>query len=511
MSDNRRIAKNSAILYVRLIITTIVGLFSSRIVLQSLGASDFGLYSVVGGIVVMINLLNTAMVSTSYRFIAFEIGKGDVSGINRVLNISFVIHVCLALVVVLLAETLGSYYIHNFLNVPADRVPDAMFVFRLSVLATVFSIVSIPFQGLLTAQEKFSVRSFIEIIQVLLRLTAAIMLIYYGANRLRLYSVLTAMAIAITSILYIAYCRRKYTSMVLWHFQTDKAKYREMIGFSGWIIVGAAGYMGKVQGAALIINIFFGTILNAAFGIANQVNQFVLLFSRNLGQAAIPQITKNYSSGNIDRMMQLVCYMPKYMFFLMLLPALPILLETDFLLNLWLDKVPEHTTLFCQLMIGGALIDCLNAATPAAVHATGKIKFFTICQSVILLSSLPVAYILFKFNYPPYTILVVYIITTGMNVIVNQILMKRLIHFDAKSFYKASYLKIFYVVVCVSPLFLIKNLFDQGLLRFVFLSFSALVWVAIVIYIVGIERNERLKFKSGIVQLYSRFSQRGVK
>lgn len=511
MSDNSRIAKNSGILYARLIITSVLGLFSSRIVLQSLGASDFGLYNVVGGIVVMINLLNAAMISTSYRYIAFEIGKGNASGVNKVFNVSLIIHACLTLIVVLLAETLGSYYIHNFLNVPADRIPDAMFVFRFSVLATVFSIFSVPFKGLITAQEKFSVRSFIEIIQVLLRLAAAIMLIYYGANRLRLYSVLTAMAIAITSILYIAYCRSKYISMVSWHFQTDKAKYREVLGFSGWIMLGAAAYIGKVQGAALVINFFFGTILNAAFGLANQVNHFVLLFSRNLGQAAIPQITKSYSSGNLDRTMQLVCYMPKYTFFLMLLPALPIILETEFLLNLWLDKVPEYTKLFCQLMILGALIDCLNAAIPAAVHATGKIKYFQIFQSVILLSGLPAAYILFKFNYPPYAILVVYIMTSVVTIIVNQILLKTLIHFDVKRFYKVSYLKILYVIVCVSPLFLIKNLFDEGVSRFVFLSFSALIWLAIVIYIVGIEKNERLAFKTGIIRLYSRFSQRGAK
>ncbi len=508
MSDNSRIAKNSGILYARLIITSALGLFSSRIVLQSLGSPDFGLYNVVGGIVVMINLFNIAMISTSFRFIAFEIGKGNVSGVNKVFNVSLIIHACLALVVVLLAETLGSYYIHQFLNVPADRIPDAMFVFRLSVLATVFSIVSVPFQGLITAQEKFFVRSLIEIIQVVLRLAAAIMLIYYGANRLRLYSVLTAVAIAVTSILYIAYCRRKYTSIVLWHFQTDKAKYREMIGFSGWIIVGAAGYIGKVQGAALIINFFFGTILNATFALANQVNHFVLLFSRNLGQAAVPQITKSYSSGNLDRTMQLVCYMPKYTFFLMLLPALPILLETEYLLDLWLDKVPEHTILFCQLMILGALIDCLSTGIQAAVEATGKIKYFHICRSVILLSGLPASYMLFKCNYPPYAILVVYIITSVVIVIVNQLLLKTLIHLDIKRLYRTSYLNILYVTVCVSPFYLIKTLFDQGLYRFIFLSFAALIWSAFVICLVGIDRNERLAVKSGIIQVYHRLSKK---
>lgn len=453
----------------------------------------------------MIGLVNTAMISTSFRYIAFEIGKGNTEEVNKVFNISLILHACLALLVILLAETVGVYYIHHFLNVPAERIADAIFVFRFSVLATIFSIFSIPFQGLITAEEQFLVRSLIEVLLALLRLVAAILLIYYGGNQIRLYSVLTALAIAITSVLYIVYCHKKYASIVSWDFQTDKAKYREMMSFSGWTMLGGAACIGKVQGAALIINAFFGTILNASFGIANQVNQIVLMFTQNLGQAAIPQITKSYSSGNSDRTIQLVFYMTKYSFFLMLLPALPILLETNFLLNLWLDKVPEYAVLFCQLMIWNALIDCLSAAIPAAVHATGKIKYFQILSSTISLLSLPVAWILFKYGYSPYSILVVSILTALVNVIVCQVLLKRLIHFDVKGLFKASYLKILYVVTLVSPLFWVKNFYDENVFRFMFLSLTAVVWLAAAIYLVGIEKKERLAVKSGAIQIYSKF------
>lgn len=510
MSENRRIAKNSLFLYIKLITTTLVGLLSARIVLQNLGASDFGLYSVVGGIVVMINLFNTAMTSASYRFIAFEIGRGNVSGANKVFNISLLIHVCLAFFVVLLAETLGTYYIHHYLNVEADRISDAMFVFRLSVIAAVFSIVSIPFQGLVTAHEKFFVRSLIDIVQALLRLAAAVMIIWYGSNRLRLYAVLTMLAIAITASMYMAYCRRKYRSTVVWNFQTERAKYCEMLGFSGWVILGSSATIGKVHGAALIINFFFGTVLNAAFGIANRANQFVLLFSHSLAQAAVPQIVKSYSSGNIDRTMQLVCYMPKYTFFLMLLPALPILLETEYLLNLWLDTVPEYTTLFCQLIITGAVIDCLNTGIQAAVEATGKIKYFHLCRSALLLSGLPVSFILFKLKYPPYSILVVYVFTSLAIVFVNQILLKELIKIDIKKLYRTSYLRIFNVTACVLPLFFIKKILGQGLDRFIFLSLTSFIWIFLVIWFAGIDSNERFKIKISIVQAYHRLSRRST-
>jgi O-antigen/teichoic acid export membrane protein len=460
-------------------------------VLQCLGASDFGLYYVVGGIVVMINVLNTAMISTSFRYIAFEMGKGDTKEVNKVFNISLILHACLAFLVILLAETVGIYYIQSFLNVPAERIPDAVFVFRFSVLATIFLIFSMPFQGLITAQEQFLVRSLIEVLLVLLRLAAAVLLFYYGSNRLRLYSVLTALAVAVTSILYMVYCRRKYASIVRWNFQTDKAKYREMLNFTGWIVVGATACIGKIQGAALIINWFFGTVLNASFSIANQVNQLLLMFTQSLGQAAIPQITKSFSSGNPDRTTQLVCYVSKYTLLLMLLPALPLLLETKFLLNLWLDEVPKYTILFCQLMICCALIDCLGAAISSAVQATGNIKHFQIVISLVSLVSLPAAYILFKLGYPPSTIIICHIITSSINVVVRQIFLNRLMDFDVKRFMKVCYLKIFYVVVFTSPLFYIKSLFDERFARFVLLSALSILWFFIAVYLVGTEKNER--------------------
>lgn len=508
MSDNSRILKNSGILYIQLFISSVLGLIASRLVLQSLGASDFGLYSVVGGIVVMMNFLNTAMISTSFRYIAFEMGKGNLEGINKVFNISLVIHACLALLFVLFAETLGSCYIYHYLNIPINRIEDAMFVFRFSVLASVFSILSIPFQGLITAQEKFSIRALISVSSSILKLSAVIILLYFIGNRLRLYAVLMSVVILVTTILFILYCRKEYASIICWNFQRDKSKYKEMIGFSGWIMLGAGAIIGKVQGAALIINSFFGTILNASFGIANQVNSIVLMFSQNLSQAAIPQITKSYSSGNSDRTLQLVYYISKYSFFLMLFPSLPILLETEFILKLWLVEVPEYTTIFCQLMLIDALIVCLSSGIPAVVYATGKIKYFQLILSTTSLLSLPVAYMLFQFGYPPYSILVTYIVTASINVVIRQVLLKSLINFDVKIFIKKSYLKILYVVAFVSPLFFIRNLFQEGITRFILLSMLAVIWCLIGVYIVGIEKKEKVLVVSTLNKVCIKFQNK---
>lgn len=491
MNDNTKIFKNSAILYARLLITSVIGLFTSRFVIQSLGSSDFGLYNVVGGMVFLMAFLNIVMTSTTYRYIAFELGRGNLEGVKKVFNISLVIHLCLVGVVIIFAETVGEYYITNYLNIQTNKIPDALFVFRFSLLGIAFSIISIPFQGLITAQENFSVQAVIEILRSLLSLCFAITIFYFLGNRLRLYSILSAIVMFLPALLFFLYSKKKYAEIVQWKFQRDKDKYKEMIGFSGWIMIGAGASVGKVQGAALIINSFFGTILNASFGIANQVNNIVIMFAQNLGQAAIPQITKSFSSGDTNRTLKLVSYISKYSFFLMLLPALPIILEIDYILTLWLGVVPKNTSIFVQLMIINALIDCLMAGIPAAIQASGKIKYFQIILSTISLLSLPFSYFLFKVGYPTYSILLTYIFTALVNVIICQVLLKKLINFNIKYFLKISYLKIFYVLAYISPVFFIRSLFQDGLTRFILLSTFAVIIVLIAVYHVGLEKKEK--------------------
>jgi len=505
MSDNLKIFKNSLILFARLLITSVTTLFISRIVLQSLGASDFGLYSVVGGIVVIVSILNNVMVSTSFRYIAVEIGRSDLEEINKVFNISLVINAGFALFGVLLAETAGTYYISQHLNVPAGRIDDALFVFHLSVLTTFLTVFSMPFQGLITAHEKFSVRSLIEVAYVFLKLIVALVLLHYLGNRLRLFALLIAGAAAVQTVLYVVYCRKKYASAIRWNFQRDIGKYKEMVGFSGWIMLGAGACIGQTQGTALIINSFFGTILNASLGIASQVNSTVLIFSQNLSHAAIPQITQSYSSGNSNRTIELVCYISKYSFFLMMLPALPILLELDFILKLWLNMVPEYTSIFCRLMIIAALIGTASAGIAATVQATGKIKYFQIILSTISLLSLPVAYILYHFGFPPYSILVVYIVTALLNLMTQLVLLKVVINFDIKTYVKTAYLKIIYVVLLVLPLFLLKDLLPEGFLRFALMLTLAISWNAAAVYLVGIEPSERAFLRSALQNVRIRF------
>lgn len=491
-TDNRLIFRNTFILYSRLIITSVIGLFTTRLVFQALGVSNFGLYSVLGGIVVMMAFLNSVMVSTTYRYIAFEMGKGEKGEVNEVFNISLVIHLCMAVLMILFTETIGVYYVKYYLNVENSKLSDALFVLRFSTYAEAISIVSIPYQGLVTAQEKFGARASIEIIRSVLMFLIALTISKFIGNKLRLYVVLITFINIVPAASFYFYCRQKYHELIKWKFKQDKEKYKEMFSFSGWIMIGAAASVGQTTGSSLIINFFFGTVLNAAFGIANQVNNVVLMFARNLGQAATPQIIKSFSSGNNDRMTNLAAYISKYSTFLMLLPALPILLETRYLLTLWLGKIPPYTVIFCQLIIINALISGLSGGLVQVIQATGKIKIFQIFLSTISLLNLPIAYALFSLGYPPYSIFITFISTALVNIIIWQVLLRRVIQFDIIYYIKTAYLRIGLVTVTISPLFFLKDILTGSLHRFIMITLLSIGWLLVAMYVVGLEKKEKL-------------------
>lgn len=503
MNSNRRIAQNSLLLFLRLIITSVLGLVTSRFVLDILGASDFGLYNVVGGIVVMMNVINTAMTTTTYRYIAYELGKRESGNANKVFNISLNIHILFSILIFFVGITIGTYYINNFFNITTGNFSDAHFVFRLSLLSVVISTISIPYQGLVTAIEKFNIRVIIEICASILTLIFVLSLYYFNGNQLRMYAFFMLAVMSFRSLMFVAYGLKRQKAITKFKIYKDKAKYKEMLSFTGWISLGAFTSLFKNNGAAIIVNFFFGTILNAAYGIANRLNILVLVFSKNLSAAAIPQITKNYSGGNSNRSIKIVSYTSKYSFFLMLIPALPLLLQTDFILSLWLKEVPQYSSVFSRLMILDALILCLGASIPAMIQATGKIKFFQIGSSLISIIILPIAFFLFKLNYPPYSIVVLFCLSSFFMKILSFYLMKKLLDFDIIQFLKITIFRIAYVLLMLFPIFIISGFIKDSLYKFVFLFFAEIYLFAL-IYILGFSKEERVIVKSYIKKIKSK-------
>ncbi|MDD3818235.1 MAG: hypothetical protein PHG41_00115 [Actinomycetota bacterium] len=497
--SNKLIIKNSIYLYIRLVVSMVAGFFTSRFLLMALGVSDYGLYNVVGGVVSLMAFVNTIMITTTYRFIAFEEGKPD-GNVNNIFNISLSIHLLLCIIFLFLSLTVGLYYIYNYLNVPEGKLNDAVFTFLFSTLITICIIIETPFQGLLVAKEKFSITVPIEILNKILILLLSIALIYLPYNHLRLYVIFLTIIHALRLILYIIYCFRTYFNEVKWNFSKDWKKYKEMLGFTGLNSIEVAAVVGEHQGAAIIINRFFGTILNASFGIANQVNSIVRSFAQSLGQAVVPQITKSYSAGEHKRASNLVILASKYSFFLMAIPMLPILLETDFILNIWLKEVPEYTTIFVQAMLLKSVIFASQYGIGPFIHASGNIALFKITYSSITLLGLPLAYFAFKAGYPPYIIGYIYLLTATLTFITDLILLKAILNYDVMEFLKNSTFKIILVSLSVVPFFIIKNFFSYGWLRFILISLVSEIILFISIYYLGMDLYERQSIKRYIIQ-----------
>lgn len=498
MNENRRIALNSIIIFVRLVVTSLIGLLSSRIVLDALGASDYGLYNVVGGIVTVLNVFNTAMLSTSYRFIAVEMGKIEKGHVNKVFNTCFLIHAGFALLILLVGSIVGEWYIDNYLNVAEGKLPDARFVFYVSIITTAISTLLIPYQGLITSYEKFNVLAIRDIITKVLLFGAIYFLLYNDINRIRLYACIQLGYNLLFNGSFFIYCKRAFKDDTRLKLNAELKIVREMFSFGLWTLFGAVASIGRTQGCVLLINFFFGSIVNAAYAIAAQLNTFIETFARSLNNAAIPQITKNFSSGNSGRSMFLTSYISKYTFILMSLIAFPVILEMDFLLGIWLKQVPNGAPTFCRLMVLGGLLGTLGEGIPALVNATGNIKVYQIVYHTFNLLGLPVAWFLFKMGYNQFTILIVYCVIYFFSTFVRLFLLKRIYKFDINAIVRISYVRILIMSV---PLAAFYFLYDSSQYTPVFHFIGIVISVVFFLVIVacfGMNNGERKK----IVELF---------
>ena len=508
MDNNKKIALNSVIIFVRLCVVSLVGLIASRLVLDALGASDFGLYNVVGSIVTLLNVFNTAMLSTTYRYIAYEVGKKDGGEPNKVFNACFAIHACFAIFILVLGLGVGDWYINNYLNVDPGKISDAHFVFHASLITAVLSTLLVPYNGLIVAFEKFSINAVIDVVTNLIRLVAIVLFIYSDGNRLRLYSIILLLCHTISSLSYFVYSLVKHRAIIKFTIVKELEIYKGMFSYAFWTLFGAVAIIGKAQGSKILINYFFGTLVNAAYAVANQIEGFVLNFAKSLSNAAIPQITKNYSGGNSKRSLKLACYISKYTFFLMSLVAFPVILELDFLLGLWLKEVPVGATIFCKLVILNALLGCLGEGIPALVNATGNIKIYQLVYQTFNFLGLPIAFIFYKLGYNQYSIIIIYCIITFLCAFVRLFLLKRIFNFDIGLFIKKSYSKILYVSI---PLVIAYLLYDPSTFTVIghLVGFAlAEIYLIGMILLFGTDEEERPMIKQYVESALARIKRK---
>lgn len=491
-SSNKRIAKNTIMLYFRMILVMVVSLYTSRVILNQLGVVDFGIYNIVGGVVMMFSFLNSSMTSATQRFLNFEMGKGDKSKIKQVFSTSLNIHIILGIVIILLAETIGLWFFNNKLVLPIERKPTAFWVYQFSILTFFVNIIQVPYNAAIVAHERMSVYAYISIIEVLLKLFVVFLISFFNNDKLLVYVILIFIIQFLIRLIYQIYCRIQFDECkfrLCWNSQL----FMQMFSFAGWNILGSIAWLLRSQGLNILLNLFFGPIINAAQGIASQVNSAISNFVSNFQAALNPQITKNYALNKIEEMETLAYRGVKYSMLLILFLALPIILNIDFILKIWLGSVPEYTNMFVILMVVELyLASMFGNPFMTSLAATGNIRNYQIIVSVILLFILPSSYLCLLINGNPYSVFIVSIIITVVAGIVRFTFCVRQIGFSLKRYVKYVVIPIILVTFLSIPLpYGITQYLDMGWFRLIATILISSIMVFILSWIVLFTKRER--------------------
>lgn len=484
-NTNRIIAFNTLVLYIKLAFNAITTLLATRFALKALGVDDFGLYSVLGSIISFMSIFNTVMLSTSNRFIAVAIGKGDIQEINEQFNINLLIHIVIAILTLVIALPVGDWYIHRYVNYSGD-INLALRVFQFSILGSALSFISVPYNGLLMAKEKFWVFSSTDIVVHILKMLLAIALLYYFENKLLVYSIGMALCISLPVVVYYLYCKKVFPDIVRFNFSRNKAKYKEVFSFSGWVAYGAFATIGRSQGAALLVNNFFNTVMNTALGIANQVHSLVGTFASSLTQPIAPQITKNYASGNLDRCYSLFVFSNKLAYLSMLFISSPFLVAPDWILNIWLGTVPEFAISFIVLITIDTLVQSLNSGISNLIFASGKIALYQLVVNTLRLTALFFGYLVLKSGAPAYYLYFAYIGVSIVVFFVMQSILHKTLDFDNSILWKRSYLPSLAVTVLFVP-----SCFFLGFVPPFLRILLVLIYLGVLVLFIGFSKSER--------------------
>ena len=493
-SANKRIAKNTLVLYVRMLFTMGISLFTSRVILQTLGVEDYGISSVVGGVISMFTFINAAMVSSTQRYLNFELVRDDANQLRSVFSTSLQIHALIALAIIVLSETVGLWFLNEKLVIPEARMTAAMWVYQCSILSCAVSIMSTPYNAVIVAHEKMSAFAYISILDVSLKLLVVYLLVVLPFDKLIILAVLNLLVQLFIRYIYTIYCHRHFPESYF-QFRFNKTLFKEMFGFAGWSFWGNLAAILYTQGLNMMLNIFFGPIVNAARGIAVQVQSAVQQFVGGFQTALNPQITKNYASNNLPQMHSLMFRSARFSFLLLFFLSLPVLMETNFILTLWLKTVPDDAVIFTQIMICISLI--YTTANPCVIanQATGKVKIYQMVVGGILLLILPISYVVLKLGAPAYSVFIVHFCIESVAQFSRMYMLRKLIHLPLWQYMKNIYIPIVSTVVIAIILPLVVRMqVAEGWLRFLAVGFTCVLSVGASSYFIGFTKQERVFF-----------------
>lgn len=492
--NNKRIAKNTLFLYFRMIVIILVNLFTVRVVLAELGETDYGIYNVIGGVVVMFSFISSCMTTATQRYLTFELGRENHDRLAKVFSISLLVHIAIALAIVLLAETVGLWFVNTQMTLPASEMSAANWVYQLSILAFCVNIIQVPYDASLIAHEKMNVFAYISFLEAALKVAIAYALVVIASDKLIWYAFLVLAMRVTIRLIYQIYCRRNFAEC-RFRMVRDSKLFKEMTTFAGWNLLGSVAWLMKGQGLNIILNMFFGPVINAAQALAVQVRQAVTGFVFNFMSAVNPQITKYYASGQRTEMENLAYNGLKYSFMLLLFLSLPVMLDVRFILGIWLEEVPDYTALFVILVLTDSLCNSIfDQPLMTSIAATGNIRSYQIVVSVVMLLIGPVAYAALKFGAPPQSVYYVSIIITVIAGLLRFHFCRVQLDYSWQLFTDRVLLPAFRTVLLALPLPLALRLWvipDTNWLNAICVFVATIVCEGLAIWFVGLSAAER--------------------
>lgn len=500
-SNSKRLAKNTVVLYFRMAFIILINLYMSRVILDTLGVEDYGIYNVVGGFVTMFSILSAALSNAISRFITFELGRGDLESQKQVFSTSVTVLIILSVVIAILLELIGLWFLNNKMQIPADRLTAAHWTLQCSIFTFVLNLISVPYNGCIIAHEHMTAFAYISILDVLLKLGSVFFLYFALGDELIIYSLLIAFSALIVRLVYGVYCNIQFKECKF-KFLWDKPLIRKMLSMASWNMLGAGGGILNDQGTNVAMNVFFGVTVNAARGIASQVNSAVQQFAASFITALNPQITKSYAQGDFQGMQSLIHRGIKFSYFLMLIISIPIIIEAPFILDLWLPVVPDYTILFVRLTIVIALVTASGHIFFTAIMATGDIKKYQIVIGCLSVTIFTITLLLFYLGFPPYYAYIVHLIIDIVVLIARIVLVNQKVDIDMKGLLVNVFPTMIVVTLCstVVPVLLYVILNNSTSLYAVsIVIFSSLVCTAISVYFLGLNLSEKNFLKSIIL------------
>lgn len=507
MQAANRIALNTGFLYGRMAITVFISLYSTRLTLVALGAKDFGLFNVVGGIILMLGFLNASMASATQRFMSFAQGKGDFATLRQIFNVSIVLHLLISVLLFVVLQVAGYFLFSDVLNISPDRIAAAKFIYQFMVVSTLFTVISVPYDAVINARENMFLFAILGIVEAVLKLGIALFITHYDGDRLIVYGLLTAILSVFLLFLRVVYCRIKYQECTISIRENyDKKLMKDMTSFAGWSLMGSSTSMIASYGQSTVVNIFFGTAVNAAQGIASQVSGQLGAFSVTMLRALNPTIAKSEGAGDRRMMIRAAMVGSKASFFLLMVFVIPALVEMPYILRLWLKEVPPFTVIFCQLLLIRNLVEQLFLTLVTSISAVGNIRKFQVTSSVLTFFPLLVSYLLFSFGYPAYSIYVVFIVYSAVFSINVLYYSKKLFDMSINLFLKEVILRcVISFSLVLAILAIPRILMEETLMRLLTVALVNCLSFLGVVWFIGLSPEERIACRQFALTVLNKF------